>query len=38
MSRGSLPVVEFHAIPAIVESPISDTAGASSGGLTARAT
>jgi len=35
MSRGSLPVVEFHAMPAIVESPIRETGGASTGGVAA---
>ena len=35
MSRGSLPVVEFQAMPAIVESPIKDTGGASTGGVAA---
>src|SRR4051794_25841816 len=38
MSRGSLPVVEFQAMPAIVESPMSDTGGASTGGVAAAAT
>src|SRR3954451_19212757 len=33
MSRGSLPVVEFHAKPAMVESPINETGGASTGGV-----
>ena len=32
MSRGSLPVVEFQAMPAMVESPIRETGGASTGG------
>ena len=35
MSLGSLPVVEFHAMPAMVESPTNDTGGASTGGVAA---
>jgi hypothetical protein len=37
MSRGSLPVVEVQAIPAIVESPTNETGGASTGGVAALA-
>jgi hypothetical protein len=37
MSRMSFAPVEFHCIPAIVESPINETAGASAGGLAATA-
>ena len=32
MLRGSSPLVAFHCMPAIVESPINDTDGASTGG------
>ncbi len=38
MSRGSSAPVESHSIPAIVESPTSETAGASGGGFAAAST